>query len=44
VVYSNPAQEQRLNEHPQPGIKFPKPMEPEVATPAKVPATAGIER
>jgi hypothetical protein len=44
VLYSNPAQEQRLNEHPEPGIKFPKPMEPEVLAAAKVPAGVGIDR
>jgi hypothetical protein len=48
VVYENPAQEQRLHDHPQPGVKFPKAMEPDVTpvapTPAKELAGAGAER
>jgi hypothetical protein len=44
VIYSNPAQEQRLADHPEPGVKFPKPMEPVAMAPAKEPSLVGGDR
>ena len=44
VLYSDPAQEKRIHDNPQPGVEFPKPMQAIGAAPAAVPVGGGRDR